>query len=322
MFMVVSAAMSLVNKKVCKDLELPFTILIIQSAFAVFVLGTIFSFTLHFGSKADVWVWATRVTPLYTGVLITSMLAQLYASVGLQVVIRNLGPLLSLPIEKVFNGAGSSALTDRWVWSSLLVILAGAVFYIWESFTITTNTVELLIGCLLMAVNLVLAILERVAARKLIALQPVDISKNGMVLINNLICILPFSVFLFVPGASGSESMEFTRWQERWSGATWVDYVLLCVSAVCGVAIGWTGFNAMQFVSATTMLVITNLNKVVVVTIGMLFMGDAHGALAITGVIIALGGGVAYGFAMKNVGEADARDSAKAADGGSQKPAP
>ena len=40
---------------------------------------------------------------LYAGMLTTSMIAQLYASVGLQVVIRNLGPLVTLPIERVFN---------------------------------------------------------------------------------------------------------------------------------------------------------------------------------------------------------------------------
>lgn len=42
----------------------------------------------------------------------------------------------------------------------------------------------------------------------------------------------------------------------------WYHFVVLAISGVCGVAIAWTSINAQQYVTATTMLLITNLNKV------------------------------------------------------------
>ena len=130
MFMACSASMMLVNKQVVKVYRSPVTILDMQLAFTVLVLATVFAWTLHFGSKRDVWRWVSVVPLLYAGMLTTSMIAQLYASVGLQVVIRNLGPLVTLPIERVFN---EPIVADVYTWASLVFILCGIILYMWQS---------------------------------------------------------------------------------------------------------------------------------------------------------------------------------------------
>ena len=81
-------------------------------------------------------------------------------------------------------------------------------------------------------------------------------------------------------------------------------YALLGISGFCGVAIGWTSINAQQYVTATTMLLITNLNKVVVIIYGMIFLSEPDGPFAIGGCIIALGGGVYSGVAWPGDGVA------------------
>ena len=311
MFMACSASMMLVNKQVVRVFRSPVTILDLQLIFTVVVLGSVFWWTLHFGSKRDVWRWISVVPLLYAGMLTTSMIAQLYASVGLQVVIRNLGPLVTLPIERVFN---EPIVADKWTWSSLCLILVGIILYMWQSLS-TQKAHDLVAGVTLMLLNLVVAMFERLYQRKLIAVEPVDVSKTGMLLLNNLGAILPVTMLLAVPGLNETEA-----WRTDWPKATLVDYVLLVVSGVCGIAIGWTAINAQQYVTATTMLVITNLNKIVVVAVGIVFMGDPHSPLALLGISMALGGGVCYALARQNVAnrlkEAKEAESRAAAEKG------
>ena len=111
-----------------------------------------------------------------------------------------------------------------------------------------------------------------------------------MLLLNNLGAILPVTLFA-VPGLNESEV-----WRTNWPKATFIDYAPL--SGICGIAIGWTAINAQQYVTATTMLVITNLNKIVVVAIEIA-LGDPH-PVALLG-LLALGGGVWYALARQNV---------------------
>ena len=311
MFMACSAAMMLVNKQVVKTLQTPVTILDMQLLFTIFLLAAVFPWTLRFATYRDMWRW-TRVVPiLYTAMLSSSMISQLYATVGLQVAIRNLGPLITLPIERVFN---EPLVADRWTWGSLGLTLIGAMLYVSESIK-NQPLEELAMGIILSVLNLIFAMCERLFQRKLIAVQPVDISKTGMLLLNNIGAVLPVSLLLAVPGLD----QEPAAYTESWSRAGVADYLMLFLSGICGVAIGWTAINAQKYVTATTMLLITNLNKIVVVTVGVVFMGDPHSPAAIIGMVLALGGSGAYGAARNNIANKQkkkkkAEDAAKKAE--------
>ena len=54
-------------------------------------------------------------------------------------------------------------------------------------------------------------------------------------------------------------------------------------------------------ISATTMLVVTNLNKFVVIAFGILFLGESRTWQAVLGCCAALGGGVWYAVKSKNL---------------------
>ena len=72
------------------------------------------------------------------------------------------------------------------------------------------------------------------------------------------------------------------------------DLALLLMSCVNAVGISYAGINAQGYVSATTFMVLSNLNKFVVVAFGMLVLSEAHSWQAVVGVCVALSGGVWY----------------------------
>lgn len=295
-FMICSAAMMLVNKQVVKTFDTPVTVLDLQLIFTAVSLSTLFFWALKFGSKRDVMRWVSTVPALYAGMLVTSMIAQKYAGVGLQVAIRNLGPLVALPIESVFN---EPIHADFQTWAALVFILIGICMYVSESMK-SQKMNELAAGIILMLLNMIIALFERLWQRKLIAIEPVDISKTGLLLLNNVGAIVPVSILLAIPLDGG---WEYEHYPVEWKNASAMDYVLLLISGIAGMAIGYTAINAQQYVSATTMLVITNLNKVVVVIVGVLFMHEPHGPVAMVGISIALAGGVWYALARNNVAD-------------------
>ena len=79
----------------------------------------------------------------------------------------------------------------------------------------------------------------------------------GMLGINNAVGMIYVSGFLLPPFFP-----EWKEWPTVTVDKTYADWLLLLLSCVAGVAIGWSAINAQFYVSATTMLVITNLNKV------------------------------------------------------------
>ena len=85
------------------------------------------------------------------------------------------------------------------------------------------------------------------------------------------------------------------------------DWALLGASCVNAVAISWAGINAQAYVTATTFMVLTNVNKVLVVTFGVLVLGDPISATSGFGVCIAIGGGLWYAQERKRLDEATRR---------------
>merc|ERR1712216_368165 len=177
--------------------------------------------------------------------LITSSIVQIYASLGLQIVVRNLGPMISLPIERMMN---EPLVADVQTWLSMAVIFTGACLYVVESLGVAPYHVNnaksqdvstLALGIFLMMINMIVAIFERMWQRKLIALEKLDISKTGMLLLNNSLCVIPVAFLIFPLGEYKEENVR--RWSIGGSfSREWYDWVLLVVSGVCGMGIGWT----------------------------------------------------------------------------------
>uniref|UniRef100_A0A7S3AHL9 Sugar phosphate transporter domain-containing protein n=3 Tax=Haptolina ericina TaxID=156174 RepID=A0A7S3AHL9_9EUKA len=243
------------------------------------------------------------------------------------------------------------------------------------------------------------AVLERLMQRHLMAQAPVDISKPGMMLLNNLFGLIPCSVLVltyqasavcggqFLCNGGGSRhlvcellwllklqsfacSQEVPRWPSVVTHLSVGKWLLITASCVNGLAISYAvpqrcpcystrifclcfarltsfhqtkispkshfahfsspprcanlfrhtavfvppmvnvaclfrvqGLRVQQLVTATTFMVLTNVNKFVVIFFGVVALHDPLTARAAFGVLLAMGGGVWYAQARAHAPE-------------------
>jgi len=295
------SGMLIINKGVMIVWDLPITITIIQMAFASVVLLSLSKtllgekgiVTLRIGKNDDgslkwndVRRWSLAVPWLFALMLATSMLALHYSSTGAVVVTRNIAPIITLTIEAL---AKEKVAVDVWTVAALVYTLIGVALYM-------MNDIEFSgIGFICIIANMGAGVMERIVQRRLIAVEPVDLSKMVLVLINNSVAI-PLVAILLWP------TKEYEDWHTlKASDPDGPDngfaYFLLVLSCFVGVAIGWAGVNAQFYLTATSFMVVGNVNKFVVIAVGMLAMNESASWQAILGCVIAVSGGFLYAIA-------------------------
>ena len=105
------------------------------------------------------------------------------------------------------------------------------------------------LGLTLLLLNMAVASLERLLQRRLLAVEVVDVSKPGMMLLNNGIgFVLTAVVAAFVPG-------EYARLRAIFSENKDSRALYVCASALVAVGISSTGLWFQSHVSATTFMV-------------------------------------------------------------------
>ena len=234
-FMACSCSMLIVNKLALNALPLPFVVLTLQMAFAVVALCCAPCY-LRFGSLQDVLRWCRGIPWLFAGMLGSSMLALNFASMAALVVVRNMGPLLALPIERAYQE--KIAVSVRSV-AAMVVILAGVVLYMYND--VTLDPANAALGLLYMFINLVLAIIHGLLTRRLLAVAPVDISSNGIVVLNNFCSLLPMAFGGVV------NSNEWARLPEAAKKLGAGEWALIVASCTVGLGISWAGINVQQY---------------------------------------------------------------------------
>jgi len=120
----------------------------------------------------------------------------------------------------------------------------------------------------------------------MIALSPIDVSKTGMMLLNNGVSLVLIVPLLFYFG-------EHHKWY-RFRHLDTSGWALLIASCVNAVGISWAGINVQGYVTATTFMVLTNVNKFVVIGFGMAVLNESKTWQAYLGCLIALSGGLLY----------------------------
>jgi len=289
--------MMLVNKAVLLVWDLPITVTMIQCAFASVAL-LCFPWTLRVGNWHDVWRWARLVPALFAAMLATSMLALHYSTTGAVVVTRNVAPIVTLALEALMKEKVS---VNHWIVLSLVYTLIGVIIYMMNDLTFSG------LGLLCMLLNMVAAVVERLAQRRLIAVEPVDLSKMVLVLINNAGAI-PFVALLLWP------THEPQDWHTMSADEvdSWTAYFFLVLSCLTGVAIGWAGVNVQYYLTATSFLVLINLNKFIVIFVAMAFMSEPSSWQSILGCMIAITGGLGYAFARQALNDKQKAEAKKA----------
>ena len=175
------------------------------------------------------------------------MIAMEHNTLGTIVVFRNVAPLFTLLIERMFRIPMQVSLETV---GALLSIVVGVVLYHFHAIGFTR------LGLLAICLNMAFAVLERLMQRHLMAQSPVDISKPGMMLLNNACGLLPCGVLMLA-------YHEPRRWADVAAGLTPGGVGLVLISCVNGVAISYAGLKVQQLVTATSFMVLTNVNKFV-----------------------------------------------------------
>ena len=198
-----SVGMLLFNKLAVQAFPLECSLVWVQLFFAAFFM-LIFGFPyLHIGSMRDFLRWC-MVVPCFTGMLMTSILALKSAPMSLVIVLRSASPLFSLFIERFYPEP--LRISGPMV-GAILVMMAGAVMYVsqlhaehWEG-----------IGWVML--NSVVAVCDRLLQRLLLSKDqhPVDISKTGITVINNMMGLIPVGIAAYFMGEVNQVPQAFAN---------------------------------------------------------------------------------------------------------------
>lgn len=287
-WMICSVAMMMLNKKAISTFPYECTLTAVQMLFSVMVLLCSFRY-IRFGSMRDVLRWSL-VTPFFSGMLLTSMLALKHASMTLVVVFRCLSPILALPIEWLYL---KTFQVNRSMLVAMLLMLLGTSLYA------SQLPRDNLPGIQWVFLNMLLAIGDRLLQRLMLAKEqnPVDISKAGVTLINNIVgFFVVTSIDAFQGGFAGSWHHLGELSPEG----------MRCVVLSCVVSVGisYTGVWAQSLISATSFLMLVNANKFIIIFMEVFVMQTLTiNHLQLIGAILAVVSSVIYGHARQELKE-------------------
>merc|ERR1719161_2368780 len=186
---------------------------------------------------------------------------------------------------------------------ALTVMLVGAFLY---GGAITLSWVGLAFAVL----NMVLAIADRVAQRKLLTTSCKDLTTETCVLLNNLLGCVPTALMGYQLG----EVQHFNSALWFHSSAT----ALLLLSGIIGSGICYFAIAVQREISATSFMVLQNAARMAVVLAGVLIFGDPlESRYHAVGLLLSFGGALWYGqtqleaAAMAKKAEAPAADLEK-----------
>lgn len=281
-----SVGMHVLNKSLVSYLQAPAVISAVQMVIAVVVVGFMSGLKILTVPRRQILRWMF-VPALFAGMLCSSFYAYSYISLSLLTIIRNLTPLVALPIEYTIMPPDKRPSVTGPIMVSILVMLLGALIYgdgILASLSV--------VGVAFAVLNLGLAVTDRVAQRRLLTQECKDIPSDVCTIINNAVGLIPTL-------ALAAATHQFTEMHTPQHQASWTDsriLVLLFLSGLVGIGICYLGFVCQRAISATSFFVLQNVSKIVVVSAGVAFFGDPiKSAAAVIGLCLSLGGSFAYG---------------------------
>jgi len=271
--------MNVLNKALVTALAAP--TLVTGAQMLMTVIGTLVlarnKLTFNF---VQVLVWSF-VPLLFFGMLVSSFFSFEYLTLSMMMVVRNLTPLVTLPVEMAIMPADKQPNVSRWMIMALTVMLVGAFLY---GGAITLSWLGLAFALL----NMVLAIADRVAQRKLLTSSCKDLSTETCVLLNNLLGCIPTALIGYHLG----EVKEFNWALWFQSSAT----LLLILSGIIGSGICYFAIAVQREISATSFMVLQNSSRMCVVVAGIVIFGDRVDSLAkVVGLVLSFGGAIWYG---------------------------
>jgi len=305
-----SVGMHVLNKALVDYLQSPALISAFQMALTVLVVAAR-SYQDVLGSpRAQILKW--MVVPMFfAGMLISAFYAYARISLTVLTLVRNLTPLLMLPLESMVMPFDQRPAISWGVVTGILVMLAGAMIY--SEGNVATIS---MVGVGFAFLNMSIAVTDRLIQRRLLTTECKDLSSGTCTILNNFWGMLPTLLLASVTGQfhEAVATDQAARWMEPHV------IVLLILSGLVGTGISILGLECQRAISATSFSVMQNVSKVAVVACGILFFADPLGSpSSVTGLGFSLCGSFLYAWSQQQATKtkADAKAAAAAEDSGS-----
>jgi len=236
------------------------------------------------GTWRQVKYWSF-IPVIFSGMFVSSMFSFQYLTLSMLVILGNLGPLITLPIESCVMPPDKLPTTTGPMIVSLLVVFAGTIIY---CHGVQTSVKGLFLSLL----NTVLAVVSRVAQRRLLSIEcggSSGLSIESCMLLNNSMGLIPTVLLSMWLG-------EFARADvQQWFMS--ISTLLLILSGVIGSGICYFSLAVVREISATSFMVMKNIVRVAVVAVGVLvFLDPIKLPWQAGGLIISFSGALWYGY--------------------------
>lgn len=295
-----SVGMHVLNKSLASSLESPAIISIVQMLIAVGIMAATSWSTIRQATFSQVKIWL--IVPIFfAGMLCSSFYTYQYISLSMLTVVRNLTPLVVLPLELLIMPRSKQPKVTFLAVSAILTMLAGTVVY--------TGGLDSLsvIGVCFAILNMLLAVSDRLIQRRLLTEECKGLPSSACTMINNSLGIFPCIALMFI--TSELQGMAEPEHVAHWSD--WRVVLLLIVSGFVGLGICYLGFECQRVISATSFFVMQNVSKIAVVSAGIIFFHDPiRSPLVVLGLVMSLGGSLIYSWEQtrQNAQKAAAKD--------------
>jgi drug/metabolite transporter (DMT)-like permease len=265
-FTACSMGMMVFNKLAIRAFPQACSLVALQMGFTAFIMGTVFFRSLHIGSVMDGVKWC-RVVPFFVGMLLTSMFALKDAPMSLVITFRALTPMFTLLVERFTPKPPNVGIRT---FASLCVMVAGASLYARDLGKPGESSASWRAVAWIL-LNTGLACTERIMQSVMLTpgQAPVDVSKTAASFLNNFFGMIPIIAIAFA-------THEHTKLPETFEHMNHWGMLWVMLSCLVGVGISFAAIWTQSLVSATSMLVLTNANKFVVILLELFCMPEAH----------------------------------------------
>jgi len=278
-YVTASVAMNILNKVAAVAFSATFLLVILQMIAADIIVTAIEFPKMKCGRYQDLLKWSA-VPLFFAGMLATSLWSFKEASLTAILIIRNILPIISFAAEKLLFNLPPQVPIAMVV--SLLVTLAGSVMYGWADVSISS------FGKMMILVNCLFTLADRLLQTQLLKRTPdFSISIPLCMVLNNTMGIIPLVALACATGEM--HTWGFVLQNAGPTGWFWV------VMSGCGACLGYIGLKAQKILSGTTILVIQNFNKILIIIMGAELFGEKFSFLSCVGCVVSLAGCFWYG---------------------------
>lgn len=283
-----SFVMTIGNKFLVSEFRVPLILSFIQvvGAILIILLPTFFR-EIKFETWYDVWRWSRSMSTTFLLILVSNMFAMKHISLGMQIMLRNLNPIITVMFEKWFFKYS----INFYSLIALLSIVPGTISYAKGNFSYNYT------GVFWISVNIISTSAQRIIQKMLLCEKNgVKMSKMSMTFFNNLfssLFLIPLIYFYEYSYAFKTNIFDESNW-------SYTMIILMFLTSVVGFFIGYVGISAQEIMSPSSMLVLVNSNKFLTILFAIYFMNENNSNKSIVGCILSLFSTCLYGYTQTN----------------------